>query len=65
MHYDEYVSKMADLLSGDPQRVAEANEELYHELVDEGEKHHALALIDIENKLDQEAKAKAAAAAEA
>lgn len=53
MGWDEYVDLLADLLSGDPKRVAEANRKLFSECVtgEDADRHPSLALVDAEQKV--------------
>lgn len=53
MSREEYVGLLADLLSGDSNRVSEANKNLYAALVDDddAEARPSLALVDAEQQL--------------
>lgn len=53
MSWDEYVDLLADLLSGEPNRVSEANKKLFSQCVtgEDATKHPSLALVDAEQKV--------------
>jgi hypothetical protein len=53
MSYEEYVQCITDLLSGDPKRVAAANEKLFREAVNGNgsDIRPAFALADAEQRL--------------
>lgn len=53
MTYEEYVECLADLLSGDNKRRAQANETLYEQLVEDPARYGPapLALVDAEAAL--------------
>lgn len=52
INYGEYTQAIADLLSGDPERMADGNRKLFDEVIEDKAGHHpALALVDAENLL--------------
>lgn len=51
MSHVQYVALLADLLSGDPERVREANQKLYDAVVEEVGSGPSYALIDAERQL--------------
>jgi hypothetical protein len=50
MSYDQYVQCLADLLSGDAERITDANAKLYEAALDKGPAQGtpSLALVDAE-----------------